>query len=68
MSKIISTTPIASYPSSSNPAKSYQVLSVKDDAGHTYLSCNCPAWTTSTSNRGKQAWERAPANTLRGSG
>lgn len=65
MSKVINSTPIATYPSSSNPSKSYEVLSVKDDAGHTYMSCNCPAWTTSTNNRGKQAWERICKHTER---
>lgn len=34
-------TPVATYPSSSNPNKTYTVS--VDEEGN--LSCNCPAWT-----------------------
>ena len=34
-------TPVATYPSSSNPNKTYTVS--VDEQGN--LSCNCPAWT-----------------------
>ncbi len=58
MASIVQTEIVESFESSSRPGTYYEVRRNTDSDRHVYLSCNCRAWTTSTKNRGKQAWER----------
>ena len=65
MSKVVQTQQIASFESSSSRGKFYEVQANHTDDGHAYLSCNCMSWTTSSANKGKQAWERTCKHTDR---
>ena len=58
MAKVVRQEEVATFKSKSRPGVRYTVLKIKDDENHIYYSCNCPAWTTSPKQKGKQAWER----------
>ena len=56
---------VATFPSKSDPNRDpYEVRFRNDDEGHSWFSCNCKGWTTSSKQKGLHPWQRDCAHTL----